>query len=164
MKCKTIIKRSSLIIPIVCGILLGIVDDIRLNYYVVMSLLSLCSYIILINFPVLSKFMHRKPIYFEDLHDADLLDHYQRIFIRTINVPLALFVSFLSGYFIYRIKSTSLTYFEIIGVVGGNISVYNNLQKRAGQILIDILHYKLHTAKSRRMSDAPDTTTCANVV
>ncbi len=152
MKCINIFKRISLVCPIGSAFIFGFIENSRLNYYAVMTMLSLSTYSILINFPYFSKFMHKRPMYYEDLEDEEDADYYQKIFIRTINIPLSIFVAFLSGYFIYKVKGTELTVFEIVGVVGGNISVYNNLQRKVGQILIDFLHWYRNKQLKRRLS------------
>lgn len=152
------LKRSTLITLPVCGILWGIFPRLRLEYYTVVSMCAVSAYSLLINFPSLSHIMHRKPIYYEDLEDTDAESHsekvgYQRIFVRVINVPLSIFIAMLAGYFIYRVKDSTLSPFEIVGVIGGITSIYGNGQKRVGQFIIDILNWrKQKFQKQRKLS------------
>ena len=62
---------------------------------IVRKLIIISVFIILLNFPFLSNFMHQKPIYFDDLQDDSACDEqirqrFQRIFVFLINIFLTL--------------------------------------------------------------------------
>jgi hypothetical protein len=149
-------KRILLIIPIVSAFTLGFVENLRTNYYFVMSMCALSFYSLLINFPVLSYLMHKKPVYFEDLEDVEVdpshpdRKKFQKYFITFSTIPFSLFMAILTGYFVYKVSSSILSPFEIAGIVGGNLSLYGNAQRKVGQWIIDILEWKKKKVQNQR--------------
>jgi uncharacterized membrane protein len=155
MKAWSLIKKMLLVIPITGAVVLGVLPEMRLNYYLVTTFLSSSVYILLLNFPTLGSVMHTKPIYYEDLEDSDVEEHserrvYQHLFNNVIQPPLAVFVAILSAYLIYKVKHSQLSPFEIVGIVGGNISMYGKAQKWIGQILILYLKWKKDRMQRKR--------------
>lgn len=150
------LKRLLFSIPAASALTLGFVPELRLNYYFVVTMCAASFYSILVNFPTLSYLMHKKPVYFEDLEDHELdPEHpdrrkFQKYFVNTSTVPFSLFMAILTGYFIYKVKTSTLSPFEIAGIVGGNLSLYGNAQRKIGQWIIDILEWKKKKVQQQR--------------
>lgn len=156
-KVLSLFKKFLLIIPISGITIISVMPQMRLNYYLVTTFLSSSVYIVLLNFPILSNIMHTKPIYYEDLEDSDVEEHsekrsYQILFDIIIQPPLAIFVAILSAYLIYRVKHSNLSPFEVVGIVGGNISIYGRAQKWIGQILLFYLKWRKDKMQKKRKS------------
>jgi hypothetical protein len=145
------------------AVVMGVIPEMRLNYYLVISFFSASVYAVLINFPTLAVMMHTKPVYYDDLEDEDVVDidgnhhtepgkreAFQRLFTRIIQPPLAIFVAILTGYVLYRVKTTQLSLFEIFGVIGGNISIYASCQKYLGQLLLLFLNWRKEKLQRKR--------------
>jgi hypothetical protein len=93
--------------------------------------------------------MHTKPFYFEDLEDAEAIDenlklHFQAIFLRVMNVVLAFIIGGLADYGIYRFHESSLGWFEILGLVGGLLSLYRTVWDHIGRFILMYLLIKKH--------------------
>ena len=149
-------QRFLFLIPIASAIVLGLVEEMRTNYYFVTTMCSASFYSILVNFPALSYLMHKKPIYFEDLEDSEVdLQHpdrkrFQKYFITFSTIPFSLFMAILTGYFVYKVRSSTRSPFEIVGIVGGNFSLYGNAQRKVGQWLIDFLEWRKKKVQHQR--------------
>jgi uncharacterized membrane protein len=157
-----LVKRGLLIIPLSGIVVVAVIPEMRLNYYLVTTFLSSSMYIILLNFPVLGSIMHTKPIYYEDLEDSDVEEHserrvYQHLFIRIIQPPLAMFVAILAAYLIYKVKHSTLSPFEIVGIIGGNISIYYSGQKLIGQFLLWWLKWRKDKMQTKRKMSIEET-------
>jgi hypothetical protein len=114
-------------------------------YFVPATIVSV--FIILHNFQSLSKMMHKKPIWFEDLRDDRALEvsvkfHFQKIFITYINISLALVSGILVEYMVYRLNESTFSYIEFSGLLGGVLSLYSKFQDHAGNILLGILIHR----------------------
>jgi hypothetical protein len=59
-------------------------------------------------------------------------------------------MAILTGYFVYKVKSSTLSPFEIVGVVGGNLSLYGNAQRKIGQWIIDFLEWRKKKVQQQR--------------
>ena len=120
-------KRFSLIVPISGGVVIAVNDYVRFNYYLVMVYIFISMYIILINFKILSTTLHHRPVYFEDLvDDTQLIPGervlYQKYFVQIIQPLLAVFLSILGAWLIYRVKNSQLSPFELVRILGGTLS------------------------------------------
>jgi hypothetical protein len=59
-------------------------------------------------------------------------------------------MAILTGYFVYKVKASTLSPFEIAGIVGGNLSLYGNAQRKIGQWIIDALEWKKKKVQQQR--------------
>lgn len=114
------------------------------------------TFVVLYNFPILSLIFHSKPIYFEDLRDETLedglKDKFQKDFLIVISVALSFLSGVLANYFLFQIHTSSLKWFELIGVMGGVFSLYVKFQNGIGKILI----YGMQWRKRRFSTPHPD--------
>jgi hypothetical protein len=149
-------KRLLFSVPLASALTLGFVPDVRLNYYFVVTMCAVSFYSVLVNFPTLTYLMHKKPVYFEDLEDHEVdANHpdrrkFQKYFVNTSIIPFSLWMAILTGYFVYKVKSSTLSPFEIVGIVGGNLSLYGNAQRKIGQWIIDFLEWKKKKVQQQR--------------
>ena len=133
------LKRSLFFVPTVLLSLLFF-EPLRNVYYIVPTAV-VSVYTVLFNFPWMSKALHQKPVYFEDLRCDDKVDEvvrerFQKIFVVLINVCLSITGGVLVYYLLYRIEETSLSYVEIIGLAGGILSLYSTIQTNVGNVLL----------------------------
>lgn len=109
-------------------------------YYITpCSLISF--YLILYNYPYFLKSIHTKPLYFEDLEDNDAIDSevkrkFQKTFLIIINFILPFIASAIVDYMVYRFRDSSLSWFEVLGFVGGMISLYRSIWDHVGRFLL----------------------------
>jgi hypothetical protein len=107
--------------------------------------------------------MHEKPVYYEDLEDNEVecfseRKAYQRLFTKIIQPPLSLFVAILAAYLIYKVKHSNLSPFEIVGIVGGNLSMYSKAQKWIGQVALWYLKRKKDKLQTKRKTSTDGAT------
>jgi uncharacterized Tic20 family protein len=106
----------------------------------------------LYNFQYFTIFFHEKPVYFEDLKDTNNKVNFnpttnlkfQNIFIFIHQITLSMAFVIIIDYFYHRINTIHFTLIEILGIVGGFISLYQKITSLLGNILIKILY---HTKK-----------------
>ena len=101
----------------------------------------------LYNCPYFVRCIHIKPIYFEDLQVDEKIDpsvktKFQDIFTRTMNIMLALAITGLVNYALYKMKDSPLSLFELFGMLGGIMSLYRTIWDYIGKILLNILVLK----------------------
>lgn len=147
--CKKYIKRLFLIfLPTPAIVFVPSWDWSRSIYYVTASvILSTAS--ILLNFPKIIHFLHGKSVGYEDLKDENAVDTYmkrrfQRAFEITITITLAILMGALIDYYLDRYQNTELSNLEILGVMGGFMSLLYKIEDFIGKILLVGLHrYKV---------------------
>lgn len=125
---------------------------LRTVYYITPSV-AVCSYVILYHCPYFLKSMHTKPLYFEDLEDNEAIREslkrkFQDVFLKIINVLLAIIVGGLVDYFLYRFQRSSLSWFEILGLIGGMLSLYRTMWDYVGRFLLMVLMLKKEQLRS----------------
>jgi hypothetical protein len=111
--------------------------------YIFISILSL-----LYNFPCFTIFFHEKPIYFEDLKDTNnkinfnptINMKFQNTFIFIHQITLSIAFACIIDFFYHRIHTIHFTLIEILGIVGGFISLYQRITSLLGNILIEFLY------------------------
>ena len=116
------------------------VEELRSVLYVTPSTI-LGSYVILYHCPYFLKSMHTKPLYFEELEDSEVIDRhlkkrFQEIFLKIINVILAFVMGGVVDYAFYRFHDSTLSWFEIMGLIGGMLSLYRSAWDHIGRILL----------------------------
>jgi hypothetical protein len=145
-KCK-ITKRLLLIftlLPILASIPYEPLEWSRSLYYLVPAS-GLTTFILLINFPQIVKKIHGRPLYYEDLVDEKYVDplikrHFQIIFICMLQITLTLIMTGLIYYYYDRLHNTELSKMEILGVLGGFISLLMKIENFIGNCTLSLLN------------------------
>jgi hypothetical protein len=109
------------------------------NYYSFPVFYFFGSYFFFINFPIIADLLHCKPSYIEDLiFTSDGIDNhsFKKKYAVLMNFILALLFAAFSEYIIVEgIQDRSI--FELLGVIGGNISLYLKVQNTMGKFLLE---------------------------
>ena len=136
-----------------CLILLG--EPYNTEYYVLSFMfISILSF--LYNFECCTIFFHEKPIYYEDLEDTNNIVHnnphdkikFQNIFIVIHQFTLTLAFVIILDFFYHRYHNLNLSLIELMGLLGGFISLYQKITSFIGNILIEIL-YRIKKCKEQ---------------
>ena len=103
------------------------------------------SYIILLNFPMLTKILHEKPIYFSDLEDNKYNDitikkRFQYIFIVISQLTTTIIITSIVYYYHTQFHITTLSRTEICGVFGGIVSILTKAESFIAKRLLMILN------------------------
>ena len=144
--CK-IIKRMLLlliILPILTAIPYEPLEWSRSLYYLIPAS-GVATFILLINFPQIVKSIHGRPLCFEDLADEQYVDplikrHFQIIFICMLQITLTLIMTGLIYYYYDRLHNTELSKMEILGVLGGFISLLMKIENFIGNGILTLLN------------------------
>jgi hypothetical protein len=160
------LKRLLLAIPVAFVATASSVKDLAYITWFAATGTSISCVIILWNFPVLTKIMHLKPTYFEDLEDDRQVDsktktRFQNYFTLISTVFLSCVVGTMAFYTSDRIHDTPLTPVELVGMLGGGISLYGKCQDKIGRILLASLTWvkNRHFSPAIELTDYPKTTT-----
>jgi hypothetical protein len=153
-KCNTI-KRCCLIVTIFPFLPLIHIREFewcREVYYSIFTI-SISTYVILINFPIIVKQFHSRPIYYDDLEDTKFINvsirkRFQFIFIFILQITLTLIVAGLVYYYHDRLNHTNLSNMEVFGVLGGFISLLLKIENIVGKISLTVINI----IKSRDLS------------
>lgn len=134
---------------------LMIIEIFRNYYYIFFSLFT--SLLILTwNFPVISRIIYSRPIYFEDLskdlnlekkektkiiYDIENSDKFKSRFILFQQLIISLIISLMAEYIQSRFSDDSdSSPFEIIGVIGGLISIMIKIIRLLGKFTLYIIY------------------------
>jgi len=111
------------------------------------------SYYIFINFPIIGETLHEKPTYIEDLvmSTNGIDDHsFKKKYSVIMNFILALLFSLFAEYVIVQgIEKRPII--EILGIIGGNLSLYMKTQNTIGKILLTFYSF-MKTKEISRLS------------
>jgi hypothetical protein len=129
-----------------------------LNYYSFTVFYFFGSYFFFINFPILSEILHTKPVYIEDLiltsnQDAIPFDNhsFKKKYTVLMNVILAILFSIFADYVILQgVHEKSII--EVMGILGGNLSLYNKVQNTLGKSLLTLCNCFKTEEQNRRTS------------
>ena len=139
-----IFKRSTLIlIPIQIVIPFYINFNNYLLFYIIpCSVIS--TIILIVNFPILIKMLHTRPVYYEDilLIDKCVDNPYelQNIFLYVNGTTSIIFV-IISCIYLYTKIQTSANIIDTIGIFGGLVILYSKFQMYIGKGVLAILFY-----------------------
>jgi hypothetical protein len=158
------IKRCSpvrALLPFAIGLLtLPFIFPVLLTYYAIPFIYFTSSYIFFLNFPSLVASLQKRPLYLDDLildsEDGDLRDNrFRKAHSLVMNFILAgLFAAFSEYVIIQGIRKKPIM--EILGLVGGNLSLYFKIQHMAGKMLLRLCHcLKEQEVTKRKLSDSP---------
>ena len=121
------------------------------------------SFIIFFNFPVLVEYTHNKPLYLEDLTIQETDNNkFRKIYIITMTFLLSILVSGISEYIIINgIRNKPII--ELLGIIGGNISIYLNVQNVTGKILLKFFYFLKQREIERRKRSSSDDIVVINI-
>ena len=145
---KIPLKRYSLLISLALPIVvIGVFDST--NYQIIMSVF-ISIVIIFINFPIMSKILHMRPLYYEDLVDDTKVpqlenlskERFQNIFVSVQMFVLAIAFAILFDYIMIRINDAKLNYIEMGAFIGGFITIYQKASTLFGKLIIAGLYWK----------------------
>lgn len=130
------------------------------NFYAIPVFYFFGSYFIFINFPRISEVLHEKPTFVDDLilkpaDNGKSDDHtFKKIYLVTMNFILALLFACFSEYVIVQ-GVDDKPIIEILGIIGGVLSLYLKVQNSIGKILLTVCNMLKETEVRRRsISDA----------
>ena len=147
-------KRFFLPLALILPILI-IFEKLQNDFYIFLSCLA-SSFIISWNFPAISKFGYTRPIYFEDLEERNTKKFIKKKIIKTIEkskkfqnrfiilqqIILSVTLALIIDYSTHRYKDTTLVFTEILGLLGGLISLYSKITKIIGKIVLNCLYWR----------------------
>ena len=132
-------------------------DKLRNDIYIFCSCL-ISALIICWNFPAIAKLGYTKPIYFEDLENTNKISkkllkekiinniesskNFQYQFILVQQIILSITIALVIEYASYRYKSTNLLFTEVLGLLGGLVSLYSKITKLFGRMLLKCLYMR----------------------
>lgn len=105
-------------------------------------------------FPSLSKSLFTRPLYYDDLVDkygnGKLNKKYQFYFMILNSIYSAALASAILDYAVFKYDQTNLSYFEILGVIGGVLGLYKKWQLIVGKYIMYGLFQCKNLNKLRR--------------
>lgn len=111
-------------------------------YYIIPSS-GVSTFVLLFNFPQIVSTIHKKPFYYDDLDRNDLgfemKRRYQLIFITILQITLTIVMSVVSYYYYDRFHNTTLSKMEIVGVLGGMLSLLLKIENIIGRMSLFLL-------------------------
>lgn len=116
-------------------------------------IVSLMSFILFLNFPILVTFSNTKPLYYEDLFlntsllpRLEITEQSKESFKKTFTYILVFTNSILTGllydYWIMKTKHTS-SLVEIIGISGGILKIFSLINHSTGIVTLKIIKYSI---------------------
>ena len=146
--CCRQIKIKRYFLPLVFGPSALIYEGFQ-NYVYIPVFMGIAAFFLFWNFPWIVYYTASKPLYYEDLFiDEKKLPNYevsprlkikfQTILIWILIVSNSLLVAALGDYWLYRSSGISAT-FEILGVTGGIIKVFQIINNTISRVMLKIL-------------------------
>lgn len=135
-----------------------LIIDVYRNYYYIFFSVFTSLLIFTWNFPMISKFIYSKPIYFEDLnkqfnlgnndnkkivYDIEYSDKFKSRFILFQQFIISIVVALTADYIKSKFQDnhdTQISTFAIIGVIGGLLSLMVKIIKLLGNISLIIIY------------------------
>ena len=135
-----------------------LIIEVYQNYYYIFFSIFTSLLILTWNFPMISKFIYSRPIYFEDLnkqlnlnndkhkkiiYDIENSDKFKSRFILfqqfTISLVIALTADYIKSRF-YNNQDEQISTFATIGVIGGLLSIMIKIIKLLGKLTLIIIY------------------------
>jgi len=122
-----------------------------LHEFVRVVILIISFFIFLWNFPEISRSLYSRPLYIGDIENSK----FEKSYINTMNIILAIGCAVGVENWIIKKLIAGHGYFEITGVIGGNITFFATIQNYFAKMLLSICHKcKVNEeARSRRGSE-----------
>ena len=107
--------------------------------FYISSYITILSLLVCFRFPKIVQSLHSKPVYYEDLEDKFSLDssirnRYQRIFTIIQTIFLAISLGIVADFVIYKSQEVN-NYIELLGIIGGLLSILNDIMVQFGKIV-----------------------------
>ena len=155
-KNKYQIKRYFL--PFLGVFALSIFEEVR-NFYYFPIVFTFGFFILFWNFPSLVYYTNTQPIYYEDLFvDKKKLPNYnvpehiknkfECIFDWTLITTSSLAMGLLADYWLYKTNNSN-TVFEVLGVTGGILKLFQLINNMVGKVMLKIIKFKLKKEKEK---------------
>ena len=87
-------------------------------------------------FPTVTVVMHMTPLYYEDLQDL----HSRHSFALLSAGTTSLLAAAVLNYAVFRFQHSTLSRFELVGMIGGMLSLYSSCHEAIGKVLLKLLH------------------------
>ena len=146
---KYSIKRYFL--PFVGVFFLGVLDEVR-NFYYFPLIFTFSFFVLFWNFPFLVYYTNTQPTYYEDLFvkrkqpdynvPYKVRDKFECIFSWTIIITSSLTMGLLADYWLYKTYHVA-SIFEILGITGGILKLFQFINNLIGKMLIKIIKFVL---------------------
>ena len=164
-RCKYIFSYKIFFLPITIIMPFFIYFENFQNVFYIFISSFVSSFILVFTFPQLTKIIYTKPIYFEDLylddneqiqknhikilHNIENTKKFQNKFILSQQFIMALTISLIIEYFTYKIINNSYEIMELLGLLGGLISLYVNIITIIGKLFLCFLYYQKKKERER---------------
>lgn len=146
---KCHIKRYFL--PFIGVFFLAFWDEVR-NFYYFPLIFTFGFFILFWNFPYFVYYTNSQPTYYEDLFvikrqpeysvPYKVKEEFECIFSWTIIITSSLTMGFLADYWLYKTNQVA-SIFEILGITGGILKLFQFINNIIGKILIKIIKFIL---------------------
>lgn len=157
-KNKVKVKGKRFFLPFLLVFGLVFIKDVR-NFYYFPIIFTIGFFILFWNYPSLVYYTNSQPIYYEDLFiNKKKLPNYnvpekikakfQCIFDWTLIITSSLTMGCLADYWLYKTNSVH-SIFEILGVTGGILKLFQLINNFIGKIMIKIIRYSIRKEKEK---------------
>lgn len=171
-KCNLVFHWKRFFLPLAISLpILIYFDKLRNDIYIFISCM-ISSLIICWNFPKLAKLGHMRPIYIEDLDELDNLNKkvikkkilntiesskkFQYRFVLVQQLILSITLALIIEYATYRYKNTQLFLTEILGLLGGLVSLYSKITRMLGKLILYILYQNKKKEREKMIQEITD--------
>lgn len=164
-RCYYIFSHKIFFIPISIILPIFIYFEHFQNPFYIFISTFISTFILVLNFPHVTKMLYTKPIYFEDLfledrepieknyikimHNIESSKKFQQRFVLSQQFILSLTISLVVEYLTYKLKNNSYELMEIFGLLGGLFSLYSKIITIIGKIVLFILYYQKKKEKEK---------------
>ena len=157
-KNKVKVKGKRFFLPFLLVFGLVFIKDVR-NFYYFPIIFTIGFFILFWNYPSLVYYTNSQPIYYEDLFiNKKKLPNYnvpekikakfQCIFDWTLIITSSLTMGCLADYWLYKTNSVH-SIFEILGVTGGILKLFQLINNLIGKIMIKIIRCSIRKEKEK---------------
>ena len=138
--------RQAAVVLAVLSAVAAVVLVPALHSTVVVTLVALLgAFALCRTFPRITVVMHMAPLYYDDLQDL----RSRHSFALLSAVTMSLLTAAVLNYAVFRIQHSTLSHFELVGMVGGMLSLYSSCHEATGKLLLKLLHRKRQPAEVR---------------
>jgi len=163
-RCKYIFSYKIFFLPITIIMPFFIYFENFQNIFYIFIASFVSSFILVFTFPQITRMIYKKPIYFEDLylddkeqiknhikilHNIENTKKFQNNFILSQQIMMALAISLIIEYLTYKIINNSYETMELLGLLGGLISLYVKIITIIGKLFLGFLYYQKKKEKER---------------
>ena len=127
--------------------------------YTITACIAFSSFLLVWNFPGVAIFWNRRPLYYEDLEDSrpgmgfsePFRQRFQKRFMIFQQVGVILAATIIFDYTTHRIEDHQ-TPIEIIGIIGGLMSLYTSIVSLIGKVWLKFLFYRKRKQEESHLS------------